>query len=153
MFSSEAVKMESTWNKSVKVMFDLPYATHRWLIEPVSGSTHLRRFLINRFLNFVKQINKSSKFVTNLCLSTIQYDVRSITGYNLRKIMIETGKTDINQHNDVRTDDIEYHPVRNEDKWKISVIKECIDVKFGNLSIEGFSSEELEEICSHLCVS
>ena len=134
-------------------MFDLPFATHRWLIEPVSGSTHVRRILINRFLNFIKQISKSSKFVTNLLLRTIKYDVRSITGYNLRKIMQETGKTDINQLSDVCIDDIEYHPVSNENKWKISVINECIDVKFGKLTIDGFSSEELEEICSHLCVS
>ena len=59
--------------------------------------------------------------------------------------MLETGKTNI--------DSIEYQPVRNEDKWKISVIKECIDVKFGWLEIDEFLFEELEEISSHLCVS
>ena len=48
---------------------------------------------------------------------------------------------------------IEYQPVKNEDKWKISVIKECIDVKHGRMNIDGFTSEELEEIVSHLCVS
>ena len=134
-------------------MFDLPYATHRWIIEPVSDSTHVRRFLINRFLNFTKQIRKSSKFVTNMILRTIQYDVKSVTGYNLRRIMLETGKTTIDQLNNVGINSIEYQPVRNEDKWKISVIKECIDVKFGRLEIDGFSFEELEEISSHLCVS
>ena len=64
----EAVKMEGTWNKTVKVMYDLPYATHRWIIEPVSDSTHVRCILINRFLNFLKQIKKSSKIVTNMLL-------------------------------------------------------------------------------------
>ena len=41
LFSPEAVKMEGTWNRSVKVIFDLPYPTHRWLIEPGSDSTHV----------------------------------------------------------------------------------------------------------------
>ena len=153
LYTPEAVKMESTWNKSVKIMFDLPYATHRWLIEPVSGSTHVRKILISRFLNFIKQIIKSNKLVSRLLLRTIKYDVRSVTGHNLRQIMMETGKTDINQLGDVNIDDIKYHPVSNEDKWKISVVQECVDAKFGKLIIDGFSVEELDEICSHLCVS
>ena len=67
--------------------------------------------------------------------------------------MLESGKNDVDQLKDVGINNIEYHPVSNDDKWKIKVIKECIDVKFGRLEIEGFSSEELEEISSHLCVS
>jgi hypothetical protein len=153
LFSPEAVKMEGTWNRSVKVMYDLPYATHRWIIEPVSDSTHVRRILINWFLNFLKQIKKSSKIVTNMLLRTIQNNVRSVTGYNLRRIMLESGKNNVDQLKDVGINNIEYHPVSNDDKWKIKVIKECIDVKFGRLEIEAFSSEELEEISSHLCVS
>ena len=137
----------------MKVMYDLPYTTHRWLIEPVSDSTHVRRVLLNRFLNFIKQIQKSNKFVTSMLLRTIQNNVRSVTGYNLRRIMLETGKTNVDQLNDVGIENIEYHPVSDEDKWKILVIKECIDVKYGRLNIDGFSSEELEEISSHLCIS
>ena len=145
--------MEGTWNRSVKVMFDLPYATHIWLIEPVSDSTHVQRLLVNRFLNFIKQIEKSSKFVTKMLLRTIKTSVKSVTGYNLRRIMLELGKTNIDQLNNVGIDNIEYQPVKNEDKWKISVLKECIDVKHGRMNIDGFTSEELEEIVSHLCVS
>ena len=67
--------------------------------------------------------------------------------------MLETGNTNVEQLNDVGIENIEYHPVSDEDKWKILVIKECIDVKFGILNIDGFSSEEIEEISSHLCIS
>ena len=67
--------------------------------------------------------------------------------------MLELGKTNIDQLNNVGIDNIEYQPVKNEDKWKISVLKECIDVKHGRMNIDGFTSEELEEIVSHLCVS
>ena len=88
-----------------------------------------------------------------MLLRTIQNNVRSVTGYNLRRIMLETGKTNVDQLNDVGIENIEYHPVSAEDKWKILVIKECIDVKYGRLNIDGFSSEELEEISSHLCIS
>ena len=36
LFSKGAVKFESTYNRSVKIMAELPYQTHRYFIEPVS---------------------------------------------------------------------------------------------------------------------
>ena len=33
--SDEFLKVESTYNRSVKIQFDLPYDTHRYLIEPI----------------------------------------------------------------------------------------------------------------------
>ena len=64
-----------------------------------------------------------------------------------------TNKVNINQLDDIRGGDIEYHPVKNDDRWKVSVIKECIDVKFGRLDVDGFSADDLEEICYYLCIS
>ena len=152
LFGSEALKMESTWNRSVKNMYDLPYATHRWLIEPISESLHLRRILIQRFLSFVRQVKKSEKVVTNMLLNTIMFSTRSTTGYNLRRIMMEANLTDIEQLDKLSINTIQYHPVKSEDEWKISVIKECIDAKFGKKNIEGFSTEEIDEICGSLCI-
>ena len=78
--------------------------------------------------------------------SLCKYSVRSTTGYNLRK-------KEISQLEHFSIDDIEYHPASVEEKWKISIINEVIDIKFGSLNIEGFSVDELDEICGHLCVS
>ena len=113
LYSTEAVKLESTWNRSVKIMYDLPYATHRSLIEPMSGSPQVRRILIQRFLNFVKQIQKSSKSITRMLLDMCKYSVRSTTGYNLRKIILEAGREDISQLEHFSINDIEYHTARN----------------------------------------
>ena len=49
---------------------------------------------------------------------------------------METNKVNIYQLDDIRGGDIEYHPVHNDDRWKVSVIKECIDVKFGRLDVD-----------------
>ena len=49
LYNIEAVKLESTYNKSVKVMLDLPYGTHRGLIEPLTGRKHQRTVFIKRF--------------------------------------------------------------------------------------------------------
>ena len=36
LFSQGAQNIESTYNRSVKIKMDLPYATHRSLIEPLT---------------------------------------------------------------------------------------------------------------------
>ena len=67
--------------------------------------------------------------------------------------MLKAGREEISQLEHFSIDDIEYHPASDEEKWKISIINEVIDIKFGSLNIEGFSVDELDEICGHLCVS
>ena len=91
LFTEDATRMESTWNKSVKLMMDLPLSTHRRLIEPLSGYTHISTVLIKRFLSFVSQIRKSGKTVMKQLLENVKNDVRSTTGHNLRKILLNTG--------------------------------------------------------------
>ena len=95
IFSAESVKFESTWNKSVKLMLDLPLSTHRNLIEPLSGQMHLRKILVKRFLSFIAQIEKSVKIVPKQLLNCIRSDVRSTTGKNLRKILLLTEKSNV----------------------------------------------------------
>jgi hypothetical protein len=42
---------------------------------------------------------------------------------------------DVNQLDNFKIEDIQYHPVKNEDKWKVSVIKECIDAKLESVRL------------------
>ena len=48
LFGPGALGIESSYNRSVKVMLDLPYATHRSLIQPLTGETHVKIVLIIR---------------------------------------------------------------------------------------------------------
>ena len=92
LFSAESLRLESSYNRSVKIMFDLPYATHRHLIEPITGAKHVRTVLVSRFLGFIEQVRRSDKMVPKLLLSHISQDVRSTTGLNLRKIFCRQTK-------------------------------------------------------------
>ena len=145
--------LESTYNKGVKVMFNLPLATHRMLIKPVSGYMHVRRVLMSRFLGFLQQIRSSKKSIPKLLLCHISQDVRSTTGKNLRNILLQTDKACVHEllKNDVK--DIEYHPVPTKEKWKVDVLKELIENRDGSLVIEGFDDEELSQMINYLCIS
>ena len=59
--TKEFVKFEATYNRSIKIMFNIPWSTHRFLIEPLSGTNHISRVLVNRYLSFIEKIKKSTK--------------------------------------------------------------------------------------------
>ena len=125
---------------------------HWYLVEPVPGQIHLKKMLIRRFLSFFKQVIKSKKNLPKQLLNTIQNDTRSITGSNIRKILLLTSKESIEQITDFDIE-IEYAKMSDENRWRVNIIKEITDVKFGQLTINGFSEEECEEILQFACIT
>ena len=133
LFSTGALGIESTYNRSVKVMLDLPWATHRSLIQPLTGEVHVKLVLVRRFLCFMEKIRNSGKAPLTMLMKEAIKDVRSVTGSNLRNIMLLVGKTSVE---DVRVEDVdnlEYFKLENDELWKIPQIQEIINVKAGNL--------------------
>ena len=59
LFSDEAVSLEKTYNKAIRIMWNIPLETHRYLIEPISNQSHLKFTLIQRFLGFKGQVERS----------------------------------------------------------------------------------------------
>ena len=130
-------------------MLDLPYATHRSLIGPLTGETHVKTLLISRFLGFLDKIRNSGKKALTMLMETAMMDVRSVTGNNLRNIMLLVGKTSVA---DVRkTNVVSYFKLEDNEFWKVQAIKDIIDTKAGKLDVPGFTMEELDEILLHLC--
>ena len=151
LFGVGAVKIESSYNRSVKVMMDLPYATHRTLIEPLTNHEHIKIVLIRRFLSFMEKIIKSGKAPLVMLMSEAMSDSRSTTGSNYRNIMLQVGKTSVE---DVKVEDadmIKYCKLKEEDLWKVSMAKEIIETKANNMEVPGFDNEELEEMLNHIC--
>ena len=95
LFCRESKMLENSWNTSFIIMYDLPYATHRFFVESVSGQIHLKNILMKRFLGFLSQIEKSSKKLPLKLLNVVKHDARSTTGSNLRNIMLSLDKASI----------------------------------------------------------
>ena len=134
-------------------MFDLPLETHRSLIEPVSGTKHLKFVLIQRFMSFLNQIEKSSKYAPKQLLQNIKRDTRSVTGSNIRNILLHTEKDSIEEVTASEIDKLKYHELNKEENWKVDVILELTDVKFKQATIEGFTDDEIGEILDFVCTS
>ena len=153
LFSKEAIQLENTWNVSMRLMLDLPRGTHRRMIEPLSRVQHIKFVLVKRFLSFLQQIKNSTKNATKFLLDSILLDANSVTGSNLRNILLMTDKASI--HHLVPDDvlNMRYHQIEESEVWKISIIEEIIEIKNSNMQRIDFSSDEMEELLEYLCVS
>ena len=151
LFSPGATSFEGTFNRSVKVMADLPYPTHRYLIEPLVGC-HFKTKLIKSYLSFIKRVRESCKPVLRQLYQLASTDVRTVTGSNLRNILLLTNKTQVDELEPSMVDNIPYHKIEEQDMWKISMVKELMDIKQGDrLAPEGWSLEDLENIMDFVC--
>ena len=121
------MRLEASYNRSIKVMLDLPLATHRYLIEPLSGRKHLRKVFARIFLQMTLSIRKSTKPSLKMIPSAIEYDARSVTGRNLRIIMMESGKYNTSDLDISDCESITYHKLEEEDAWKVEVITNILE--------------------------
>ena len=98
----------------LKIMLDLPWATNRCLIEPLTDTQHLSKVLVKRYLSFIDSIEKSEKMSLKQLLRLSRRDVRTVTGHNLISIMLLAGNTRIDDL-DLNTK-IDHHRL-NQKKW------------------------------------
>ena len=145
--------VENTWNVSFRVMYNLPRTTHRYFVEPVSGIPHVKKTLVKNFLNFINQIKKSNKEVSKVLLETIKNYCNSTTGSNLRNIMELVKKDNIEELIVEDAQMIVYKEIPAEESWRIGVVKDIIDIKNKNASLENFTDEDLENMLDFVCTT
>ena len=153
LFGAETDHLEKAWNICIRKTFDLPPTTHRYFIEPISEVWHIQKVLIKRFLSFIKQIENSPKLIPKHLLNIVKKDTRSCTGNNLRTIKLFC---DINKSSTITPSDIdkiEYAKISEDDKWKIKIVKELIELRYRQLAVNEFSDNELSDIMNYVCTS
>ena len=67
--------------------------------------------------------------------------------------MLLVGKTSVDEVEKIDAENIEYHPIKSEDLWKVDVIREILEVKCRKLEIDDFNQDNLEDILTYLCTS
>ena len=129
-------------------MFDLPWATHRYLVEPLTRKPHVSRLLVKRYLSFISKIDLPLKTPLQTLMEIAKQDVRSVAGANLRRIMLQSERSSID---DIKNVDIQYHMVPESEAWRVDFVKEIVDMKHGELEVPGMLLTELDYILNYLC--
>ena len=150
LFGDECLRLEKTWNISIRKMAKLPRETHRFFIEPMSESQHIMIKLYKRFLNFIQKVKGSNKPVLVNLLDVTKNDCRSRTGSNLRKILLNTSKNSIdNLFSEDLTKNLYDDLVKN--RWKIEVLKELMECRSKGLNLSGYADQEISSLIDAVC--
>ena len=64
-------KLEKNWNVYARMMLGVPRTTHKYLIEPLTGTHHITKSLWNRFLRFVCNIADGKKMALKYVLAAV----------------------------------------------------------------------------------
>ena len=76
----------------------------------------------------ILQIKCLPKKYPKFLLSIVKNDVRSTTGFSLRKIMLLLNKKHIDNIKIIDLNDYIYAPVTRNDVWKVELVKKLIEV-------------------------
>ena len=68
-------------------------------------------------------------------------------------IMLLVNKTDISELSIHDANNIKFMPVPEEEMWKINMVKEITDIKFGEKVLEDFPHDDLEKILHFICTT
>ena len=153
LFSKECKMVENAWNVSIRKMFDIPRQTHRYLIEEISQVPHIKSILIKRFLSFINQLENCPKKLVGNLLNLIKFDVNSITGSNLKKISTLCNKQNIDDLDISDANLVKYHPIPEEEIWRVNILMDITNSRNNKTIIEEFSNEELGDIMHFICTS
>ena len=77
----------------------------------------------------------------------------SIIQQYLRNILLLTSKYDNTKLVPLDALGIQYEPLLDDNKWKIDMTMELIDVKWGEAGIANLSTAEIDEVLEHICTS
>ena len=147
LFCPPAVRLESSYNRSIKVMLNLPLATHRELIEPLSDQQHVKKILIQRFIQTIEKIRVSKKPILRTLLAAVENNTSTTTGRNLRCIMLLTEKNSVEEvvASDIRN--VVYQKVDVERQWRVELIKLLL-LEREQEGLEDSDLEWLEWLCT-----
>ena len=154
LFSAGASKIEASWNRSIKIVHQLPWPTHRRLMTPISQKTHVKTLMMTRLMRFVEKLRNSEKPVLRQLLRLTMKNTQSVTGRNLRGIMLLTRKSKVEDLKEDDVKNIQYHALSSTEQWRIVTIKELLEMKSGERELpEDWSWGELEDVLHVACTS
>ena len=148
IFSPNCERLYKAWNVAVRLAWNVPRTTHRYLIEGISGCLHPKVMLASRLVKFVEQLRSSSKMGVRVLASLACTDQRCVLGKTIAKVSRECSSNVEDLTPSMVKGNLKYFDVPEEERWRLGPILQILDE---NLEIPGFTHEETSEILDTLC--
>ena len=150
LYSPEVKKIFSSWNVTIRNIFKLPRATHRYFIQELSNSSHPKTMLCSRMIKFWHSLRTCNKGSIRYLANLVYDDRRTLTGRSVTNIAVDCG-ADRMSLNLTCVRNMRYFPPPPGEEWRIPLVKELLDIKDEKLEVPGISTEDIDLIIEEIC--
>ena len=148
IFSADVDRLYKSWNVTIRNVFKLPYTTHRYLVEPVSGCPHPKAMITSRLVKFVNTLVSSSKPSVSYLAKITKNDNRTLIGRTLRRI-----SRDLQVSSSMVTRMMKYFPVPEVQQWRVPLLHELLGARDNSLEINDFNLDEINTMIDDICTT
>ena len=133
--SEEHLKLLRSWNTMVKIVYDLPYETHKRFVESLTDFPHLQSMLHGRYVGFAESLKNSKKLEIKMLYNLCTSNILTNTGNNLNYLMniydvVSVEELFSEKHN---IKEKRVYKLEQSEEWKPKMIRELTLVKRGLL--------------------
>ena len=157
ILSADCEKLYASFNVTIRNVLKIDRQTHRYLIEPLSGCTHLKTLISSRYATFYHSLINSKKKSVRFLARISASDQRTVMGRTLSSLLstCKLKSEELPQLNaGLIKKNMVFSRIPSEDEWRIPLGQELLQLRDrSNLDLPGFSLEEQEEILHYLCVT
>ena len=149
LFGPAARQLFISWNVAIKTAFDLPHATHRFILQDMVNVPHLRVQLLKRFVKFYFHLKNNVKPEIRYLLHLQKNDFRSHFGRNCLYLRQELNTQYMEA---INTRDISM-PITtpNAENWRVPFVKDLISLRDSHQ--DEISRPEIKDFLDHVCCS
>ena len=137
--SASAVRLYSSWNRMIGTTYNLPFATHRYILKELSDRRPLQQTLGKRFTKFCSQIEKCGKPEVINLFHKLKFDSRSTFGKNYRDIVLQKIDFSVNYNTPM------------DAEWRIPLIRDLLDIRDRQATLVNFSAEAVSQFLHEAC--
>ena len=112
--------------------------THRYFIEEITTSPHLKVLLSSRLVSFQEMLKSSERLSINLLAKMTSEDCRTIHRSNLKNIARDCNISRMYLTSSTVKQVMKYKKVPTTEEWKILLVNELIQLKNGDLNLSNF---------------
>ena len=138
----------------MRLALNVDRCTHSYLIEIISGTMHPKVMLSSRYVSFWRSLQKSSKLPMRLLARLFEKDGRTVMGRTLNSLCRECKLEDIEHLTaNLVKKKCEYFRAPDNEQWRLRLVPELLQLRSENMKLQGFTSNEIEDMIHFTCTS
>ena len=112
----------------------------------------MKTLIMIRMMRFVEKLKTSEKPVLRQLLRLTMKNTQSVTGRNMRGILLMTKKSRVEDLTEEDARNIQYHSLDDTEQWRIVTMTEVLEIKSGMRELpEEWSWQQKEDWLNYCC--